>query len=68
MTTNKWAILAAIVVVAIAAQMFRYEYISQQIVGSGYIVRIDRLTRDRCLGSGPPVMIKDPQRFGLSKC
>ena len=62
----RWMIVVVLVVaLGIAAQMFRYKYVDQKVIGISYIVRIDRLTGRTCVISGPSGVYKTLQ---LQRC
>lgn len=62
----KWVILFVVLVaVAVWAHMSRYQYMSQNMAGLDYIVRIDKLTGTRCFFSGPPRIVDSLQ---ISAC
>ncbi len=50
----KWVVLCiALVGIGILIQMNRYEYVDQSVATISYVVRIDRLTGEKCFFSGP---------------
>lgn len=46
-------VLAVVALTLVGAYVFRYQYETQTVQGLSFTVRINRLTGDQCLYSGP---------------